>query len=62
MPEIASTNSNTIRDGTERSHAALLPHISPLVRNERVKLAATFWNNVGAGMRIGGVAGALLSK
>jgi 1,4-dihydroxy-2-naphthoate octaprenyltransferase len=32
--------------------------ISPLVRNERVKLAAMFWNNVGAGMLIGGVAGA----
>jgi hypothetical protein len=27
-------------------------------RNERVKLAASFWNNVGAGMLIGGVAGA----
>jgi hypothetical protein len=32
--------------------------ISPLVRNERVKLAAMFWNNVGAGMLIVGVAGA----
>jgi hypothetical protein len=27
-------------------------------RNERVKLAASFWNNVGAGMAIGGVAAA----
>ena len=27
-------------------------------RNERVKLAALFWNNVGAGMVIGGLAAA----
>src|SRR5262249_27524917 len=33
-------------------------HSSTLVRNERVKLAATFWSNVAAGMLIGGVAGA----
>src|SRR5262245_56911182 len=31
---------------------------STLHRNERVKLAAMFWNIVGAGMFIGGVAGA----
>ena len=31
---------------------------STLQRNERVKLAASFWNNVGAGMVIGGMAGA----
>jgi hypothetical protein len=31
---------------------------STLQRNERVKLAALFWNIVGAGMFIGGVAGA----
>src|SRR5258705_943829 len=31
---------------------------STLQRNERVKLAATFWNNVGAGLVIGGMAGA----
>jgi hypothetical protein len=31
---------------------------STLLRNERVKLAAMFWNIVGAGMLIGGVAGA----
>jgi hypothetical protein len=31
---------------------------SSLQRNERVKLAASFWNNVGAGMVIGGVAAA----
>src|SRR5262249_18247262 len=31
---------------------------STLQRNERVKLAAMFWNIVGAGMLIGGVAGA----
>jgi hypothetical protein len=31
---------------------------SALQRNERVKLAATFWNNVGAGMVIGGMAAA----
>ena len=31
---------------------------STLQRNERVKLAATFWNNVGAGMVIAGMAGA----
>jgi hypothetical protein len=31
---------------------------STLHRNERVKLAALFWNIVGAGMFIGGVAGA----
>jgi len=30
---------------------------SALQRNERVKLAAMFWNIVGAGMLIGGVAG-----
>jgi uncharacterized membrane protein YbjE (DUF340 family) len=29
-----------------------------LQRNERVKLAAAFWNNVGAGMVIGGLAAA----
>ena len=31
---------------------------SGLQRNERVKLAASFWNNIGAGMVIGGVAAA----
>ena len=31
---------------------------STLQRNERVKLAAMFWNIVGAGMFIGGLAGA----
>jgi hypothetical protein len=31
---------------------------SILQRNERVKLAASFWNNVGAGMVIGGMAAA----
>ena len=31
---------------------------STLHRNERVKLAAMFWNIVGAGMFIGGLAGA----
>src|SRR5262249_49190120 len=32
---------------------------STLQRNERVKLAASFWNNVGAGMVIGGVGGGI---
>jgi hypothetical protein len=31
---------------------------SILQRNERVKLAASFWNNIGAGMVIGGIAAA----
>src|SRR5262249_14614945 len=31
---------------------------SLLQRNERIKLAASFWNNVGAGMVIGGMAAA----
>ena len=31
---------------------------STVQRNERVKLAASFWNNVGAGMVIGGMAAA----
>jgi hypothetical protein len=31
---------------------------STLQRNERAKLAASFWNNVGAGMVIGGMAAA----
>ena len=31
---------------------------STLQRNERVKLAASFWNNIGVGMVIGGVAAA----
>ena len=31
---------------------------STLQRNERVKLAASFWNNVGAGAVIGGMAAA----
>src|SRR5262252_4929318 len=31
---------------------------SILQRNERVKLAASFWNNIGAGMVIGGMAAA----
>ena len=33
---------------------------STLQRNERVKLAASFWNNTGAGMVIGGMAAAFL--
>jgi len=31
---------------------------SPLLRNERVKMAAAFWNTVGAGIFIGSLAGA----
>jgi hypothetical protein len=31
---------------------------SVLQRNERVKLAASFWNNIGAAMVIGGIAAA----
>ena len=31
---------------------------STVQRNERVKLAASFWNNVGASMVFGGMAGA----
>ena len=31
---------------------------STLQRNERVKLAAAFWNNIGAGMALGGIAAA----
>jgi hypothetical protein len=31
---------------------------SMLQRNERVKLAASFWNNIGAGMVVGGMAAA----
>ena len=31
---------------------------SVLQRNERVKLAASFWNNIGAGLVIGGIAAA----
>jgi hypothetical protein len=31
---------------------------STLQRNERVKLAASFWNNIGAGLVIGGMAAA----
>jgi hypothetical protein len=31
---------------------------SMLQRNERVKLAASFWNNIGAGLVIGGMAAA----
>ena len=31
---------------------------SMLQRNERVKLAASFWNNIGAAMVIGGMAAA----
>jgi hypothetical protein len=31
---------------------------STLQRNERVKLAALFWNNIGAGMVLGGMAAA----
>jgi hypothetical protein len=34
---------------------------SILQRNERVKLAASFWNNIGAGMVIGGMAAATTS-
>ena len=33
---------------------------STLQRNERVKLAASFWNNIGAGMVIGGLAASTL--
>jgi hypothetical protein len=32
---------------------------STVQRNERVKLVASFWNNVGASMVFGGMAGAL---
>ena len=35
---------------------------SMLQRNERVKLAASFWNNIGAGMVIGGMAAAFGRK
>ena len=35
---------------------------STLQRNERVKLAVSFWNNVGAGMVIVGMAGAFFYK
>jgi hypothetical protein len=35
---------------------------SGLQRNARVKLAASFWNNVGAGMVIGGMACAAVRK
>jgi hypothetical protein len=31
---------------------------SMLQRNERVKMAASFWNNIGAGMVLGGIAAA----
>jgi len=35
---------------------------SILQRNERVKLAASFWNNIGAGMVIGGMAAAFFFR
>ncbi len=35
---------------------------SMLQRNERVKLAASFWNNIGAGMVIGGIGGGVLLR
>jgi hypothetical protein len=44
--------------GSRRSSAIISARRSTLQRNERVKLAASFWNNVGAGMVIGGMAGA----
>jgi hypothetical protein len=46
------------RGGTDRSLPVKQLNSSTLRRNERVKLAAMFWNIVGAGMFIGGVAGA----
>ena len=44
-----------------KDHMRLDDHFgssSTVQRNERVKLAASFWNNVGAGMVFGGIAGA----
>jgi hypothetical protein len=35
---------------------------SILQRNERVKLAASFWNNIGAAMVIGGIAAAFFLR
>src|SRR5262249_3188864 len=58
----AAVESGSGRSKSYRGRMVMLEEIfrsdSTLQRNERVKLAATFWNNVGAGMLIGGVAGA----
>jgi hypothetical protein len=35
---------------------------STLRRNEQVKLAASFWNSIGAGMAVGGMAAFFLDK
>jgi hypothetical protein len=37
-------------------------HTSTVVRNERIKLAALFWNITGAGLFVGAVAGAFFVR
>jgi hypothetical protein len=59
--ELRITLSHGGQSAKRRETAMLEDHFgsgSTLQRNERVKLAASFWNNVGAGMVIGGMAAA----
>lgn len=41
---------------------SMFEHSSTIVRNERVKLAALFWNITGAGLFVGSVAGAFFVR
>ena len=41
---------------------SVFEHSSTVVRNERVKLAALFWNITGAGLFVGSVAGAFFCE
>ena len=41
---------------------SMFEHSSTVVRNERVKLAALFWNITGAGLFVGSVAGAFFVR
>src|SRR5262249_4672702 len=58
LPLLSQRRSTSYRGRTDMRLEEHFESSSTLQRNERVKLAASFWNNVGAGMVIGGMAGA----
>src|SRR6266566_8380446 len=55
---LSQRRSTSYRGRTDMRLEGHFESSSTLQRNERVKLAASFWNNVGAGMVIGGMAAA----
>src|SRR5262245_30892150 len=58
LRRLSQCRSTSYRGRTDMRLEEHFESSSTLQRNERVKLAASFWNNVGAGMVIGGMAGA----